>query len=76
MAEADRLNRPVERSGRAAAVARESESSLRLLAAIVESSEDAIIAMDLQGRIVEWNRSAERLFGYPARRSSGAPSRC
>jgi PAS domain S-box-containing protein len=41
------------------------EARLRL-ATIVESSDDAIIGMDMNGRITDWNKGAERLYGYSA----------
>src|SRR4030095_8215492 len=65
---------PAERiAGRFATVASVSETNQDqlILAAIVSSSDDAILGKDLNGIITSWNQAAERIFGYSAGEAVG-----
>ena len=43
------------------------------LAALVKSSDDAVIVLSLEGQITSWSHGAERLFGYSQREAVGRP---
>ncbi len=52
---------------------RRADSARAMLAAVVESSEDAIFTKSLEGQVLTWNAGAQQMFGYTAAEAVGAP---
>ena len=67
------VNRDVTEIRALSTALQEGEQRLRSLAAIVESSDDAIVSKNLDGIITSWNTGAERIFGYTVAEAVGQP---
>jgi PAS domain S-box-containing protein len=66
-----KICRDITERKRADHIKEEALAGAHRLATIVESSDDAIVAKDLQGVIQAWNPAAERMFGYSAAEAIG-----
>ncbi len=69
----DEVGRLSQAVGRLIQVLARSENLVYHLAALVESSGDAIISHNLEGKILSWNKGAQRLYGYSAEEVKGSP---
>jgi len=67
------VNRDITERKQIEVALRENEQQSRWLAAIVDSSDDAIVSKNLDGGITSWNKGAERIFGYTAEEAIGKP---
>ncbi|MDX6698231.1 MAG: hypothetical protein QOE65_1628 [Solirubrobacteraceae bacterium] len=54
---------------------RRADEALRRLATIVQTTDDAVGSLDLEGRLTTWNPGAERMYGYTAEEVLGRPMR-
>ena len=69
----DAFNQMLGRIEEQTEVLRQHEEIRSFLAAIVESSNDAIIGKDFESKVISWNAGAERMFGYAAAEMLGQP---
>lgn len=74
----DEAGKPVRMSGITQDITerKQTEEASQRLAAIVESTNDAIIGKNLLGIVTSWNKSAERMFGYTALEMVGQSIEC
>jgi PAS domain S-box-containing protein len=69
----EQLTQKIDDLARAEARHRDASKRLGEFAAIIESSDDAIISKDLTGRISSWNPAATRILGYSSEEMIGVP---